>query len=89
MDKMTDKNENQSKRIHNLETDLSYYVKRCRSLEQKLKGAISSEYGAFLRLGGDVLYGLDRNMPKEWFYKKTIEALREYLGLTLINTLQF
>ena len=80
MDKMTDKNENQSKRIHNLETDLSYYVKRCRSLEQKLKGAISSEYGAFLRLGGDVLYGLDRNMPKEWFYKKTIEALREYLG---------
>ena len=80
MEKMTDKNEKQSKRIHSLETDLSYYVKRCHELEKQLKGAISTEYGAFLRLGGDVLYGLDGNLPKEWFYSRTLIILREYLG---------
>ena len=80
MDKMTDKNDKQSKKIHSLETDLSYYVKRCHELETKLKGAISTEYGAFLRLGGDVLYGLDGNLPKEWFYTRTLVVLREYLG---------
>ena len=80
MDKMTDKNDKQGKRIHGLESDLSYWVKRCHALEKKLQGAISSEYGAFLHLGRDVLYGLDRDLAKEWFYKTTIETLRDYLG---------
>ena len=69
---------------HNLESDLSYHAKKEAVLEEKvrqiLKGAISTEYGAFLRLGGDVLYGLDGNLPKEWFYSRTLIILREYLG---------
>lgn len=69
---------------HNLESDLSYHAKKEAVLEEKvrqiLKGAISTEYGAFLRLGGDVLYGLDGNLPKEWFYTRTLKVFREYLG---------
>ncbi|MBP5752872.1 MAG: hypothetical protein J6W60_08455 [Treponema sp.] len=75
-----DKIEQLGRRIHNLESDLSYYVKRCHDLEKKLKGAISTEYGAFLRLGGEVLYGLDGNLSRKWFISRTLSILREYLG---------
>ena len=67
-------------RIHLLESELNHYVKRSKQLEALLKGAISTEYGAFLRLGSDILYGLDGNLPKEWFYSRTLIVLREYLG---------
>lgn len=82
--KQTDESLALKNRIHRLEADLSYHMKKNAELEERvrqiIKGAISSEYGAFLRLGGDVLYGLDGNLPKEWFYTRTLIVLREYLG---------
>lgn len=82
--KLQEENRLLRQRNHNLESDLSYHVKKERVMEEKtrqlLKGAISTEYGAFLRLGGEVLYGLDGNLSRKWFISKTLSIMREYLG---------
>ena len=71
-------------RNHNLESDLSYHVKKEAVLEEKvrrmLKGAISTEYGAFIGIADEFLYKLEIGTTKEHLKKVCLKHLREYLG---------
>lgn len=80
----TDQYHKLRKRIHRLETDLSYHVKRERMLENTvqaiIKGAISTEYGAFISLAEEILYTLTVGATKEKLRSICLKHLRKYLG---------
>ena len=82
--KLQEENHLLRQRNHNLESDLSYHVKKERVMEEKtrqlLKGAISTEYGAFIGLAEEVLYRLDIGTDKDNLQKHCISKLRKYLG---------
>ena len=67
-------------RIHNLESDLSYHVKKEKQLTVIIKGAISTEFGAFLHLADTVLYNLDRGVTKDQLTGLCREQLHQQLG---------
>ena len=81
---LTVKNLQLEQRVHRLEANLSYHVKKERDLEdltrQLLKGAISTEYGALLSLVDKILYRLETGASKENLRSICLESLRQYLG---------
>lgn len=81
---LREENQTLRKRKHQLESDIYYYIKRCGKLEEKtrllLKGAISTEYGAFFGLADQVLYNLETGTTKQHLKEMCLKKLREFLG---------
>ena len=68
------------KRVHSLESDLSYHVKREKELILESKGAISTEFGAFLIFTDTVIYEVERGISKERLLEICREHLHKQLG---------
>ncbi|MBP5333777.1 MAG: hypothetical protein J6W94_07125 [Bacteroidales bacterium] len=68
------------KRVRRLESDLSYHVKREKELVLKTKGAISTEFGAFLLFTDVVIYEVERGISQERLLGICREHLHEQLG---------
>ena len=78
---------NQDERIHCLELKyhsqialLSNYRLTKKDLEQKLKGAISIGFGAFLGLADEIMYALEFGPTKEHLLNICRKWLRKYIG---------
>ena len=71
-------------KCHNLQALLSYHVKKELRLEEEVlrlvKGAIATEYTAFLGLANEILYSLEVGTTKKHLKEICIRWLQEYLG---------
>lgn len=71
-------------KCHNLQALLSYHVKKELRLEEEVlrlvKGAIATEYTAFLGLVNEILYSLEVGTTKKHLKEICVRWLQEYLG---------
>lgn len=71
-------------KCHNLQALLSYHVKKELRLEEEVlrlvKGAIATEYTAFLGLANEILYSLEVGTTKKHLKEICDRWLQEYLG---------